>query len=285
MVKIAVIGICGRSDFLTVDHFHANGETVKADKLFEEFGGKGMNQAIAAARMGADVSFLAAVGEDPDADRCRQILLQNGITPYLVAKEGFFTARGYILTDKTGENRVTIYNSAQLDVSDVENFEQAIADSDILLLQQEVPPEINVAASELAKKHHVKVILNPAPISPTPVVLADTVYAVTPNEQEVQGLNVQHFQNCITTLGSKGCLINNRQLIPADVVKAVDTTGAGDTFNGVFAVLVAEGASLEKACRYAVTAATLSVTKPYVLNAIPYREETEQYLKGENSDD
>ena len=269
MAKIAVIGICGNSSFLEVEHFHQPGETLAAKRCFQEIGGKGINQAIAAARMGAQVSFLAAVGED--GDFCKNAIEKEGVTPFLAKKNGEITTFAFILTDANGENRVTVYRGAELTEADVAAYEPEIADSDILLLQNEVPEVVNAKAIEIADRYGVKVILNPAPARET----TGKVFLVTPNEQEKAGLGQLQFDHCVTTLGSRGCSIDDEIFIPAKKVKAVDTTGAGDTFNGILAVCLAEGQSLEEACRYAVAGSGISVTRKGVIGAIPYRKELE----------
>lgn len=276
MVKLAVIGICGNSVFMNVDHFHAPGETVVAHSTFSEIGGKGINQAIAAARMGAQVSFLAAIGDDADGKECIRCAEAEGISGHFAVKKGEKTTFAFILTDKNGENRVTGYHGAELTQEDVAGFEEAIAQSDILLLQQEVPASVNIAAARLAKKHGVRVILNPAPIAPIPEALAENVWLVTPNEHEAQGLGGYPFPRQITTLGGEGCRIQGGAQIPALPITPVDTTGAGDTFNGVLAVCLAEGMPMENACRFAVAASGISVTKSGVLASIPYRNEIER---------
>lgn len=279
MVKIAVIGICGNSVFMNTDHFHEKGETIVADSVYEEIGGKGINQAVAAARMGAKVSFMAAVGDDKDGQTCIQVAEEEGIKGTFCVKKGERTTFAFILTDKHGENQVTGYHGAELTLEDVLAFEKEIAGSDMLLLQQEVPCEVNEMAVRLAKKYGVKVILNPAPIREISGEMAESVYMVTPNEQEKQAIDMSCFQNVVTTLGKRGCLINEEILIRAIKTQAVDTTGAGDTFNGVLAVCLAEGMDMITACRYAVTASGISVGRKYVLNAIPYREEIERRLR------
>ena len=278
MPKISVIGICGNSVFMTVDNFHQSGQTVVANSTFEEIGGKGINQAVAAARMGAQVSFLAAVGDDVDGAKCRDTATVEGIDGHFAVKQGMRTTFAFILTDKHGENRVTEYVGAELTSEDVLAFADQIAQSDILLLQHEVPAEVNETAIAIAAENGVKVILNPAPIREINPALADKVYAVTPNEHEKQGLAGLQFQNCITTLGKDGCSINDKDFIKALPVEAVDTTGAGDTFNGVLAVCLAEGMDMQTACRYAVTASGISVTKHCVLASIPKREEIERMI-------
>ena len=279
MPKISVIGICGNSVFMYAYHFHENGETLVADSVFEEIGGKGINQATAAKRMGAEVSFLAAIGDDENGKKCIEAAKENGITAEFKIKPGKVTPFAFILTDKYGENRVTEYKSAELDEGDVVSFEKEIASSDILLLQQEIPTAANEKAIEIAQKHKVRVILNPAPIRHISDEIAEKIFAVTPNEQEMQAIDINRFKNCITTLGKKGCLINGKISVLGIDVKAVDTTGAGDTFNGVLAVCIAEGMDLTEACKYAVTASGISVSRKYVLKAIPYRNEIEKILK------
>ncbi|MBR6509472.1 MAG: ribokinase [Clostridia bacterium] len=281
MVKIAVIGICGNSIFMNVDHFHQKGETIAANSVFEEIGGKGINQAVAAAKMGANVSFLGAIGDDGDGEKCRQTAKEYGINGFFAQKNKMRTTFAVILTDKNGENQVTGFRSAELEAKDVLDFEDEIANSDILLLQHEVPEEVNECAIEIAKKHNVKVILNPAPIRPIADKNAEVIFAVTPNEQERQAININQFKNVITTLGKNGCSINDKNFIKAIKVNPIDTTGAGDTFNGVFAVCLAEGMDIETACKYAVCASGISVTKKGVLTAIPTREEIERKMGNE----
>jgi len=279
MAKITVIGICGSSTFLRVDHFHREGETMTADECFVEYGGKGANQAVAARRMGAEVSFLCAVGEDAEADCCRAFAENEGIRGVFSVKSGKRTTFAVILTDKNGENRVTVCPGAALEPADVYAFAQEIMESDVLLLQNEVPEDVNLAAAKIAAEHGVPVILNPAPAREIRDALAELLFAVTPNREEREKLEPKRFGLCITTLGSDGCRIEGGAHIPARETQAVDTTGAGDIFNGVLAVCIAEGMTPEEACSYAVCASGLSVEKPGVLNAIPARTQIEEALK------
>ena len=278
MAKIAVIGICGSSTFLQVDHFHREGETLRADGCFTEYGGKGANQAVAARRMGAEVSFLCAVGDDAEADGCRAFAEKQGIKGIFPVKAGKRTTFAVILTDKHGENRVTVCPGAALDQADAEAFAREIISSDVLLLQNEVPEEVNLTAAEIAVKHGVPVILNPAPAREISDALAKCVYAVTPNRDEREAIDPERFGICITTLGSDGCRIEGGAHIPARKTLAVDTTGAGDTFIGVLAACIAEGMKPEEAARYAVCAAGLSVEKPGVLDAVPERAQIEKAM-------
>lgn len=281
MAKISVIGICGESVFMTVDHFHEKGETLSCESIFKEMGGKGINQAVAASKMGAEVSFLAAVGKDSAAEECKKLLKNCNIKSFLIEKKGLKTPLAFILTDKSGENHVTVHKSAELAANDVDLFKDEIISSDILLIQNEVPEEVNKKAIEIAFKNNVRVIFNPAPARKINDDIASKVFLVTPNEQEAEFINPERFKNCITTLGEDGCLVNGKTKIPAKSVTPVDTTGAGDTFSGVLAVCLAEGMDLEKASHYAVCASAISVTKKYVIDSIPYREEIERRIKDE----
>ena len=270
MARIAVIGLTGNSVFMCVPHFHAGGETVHATDFHYELGGKGFNQAVAAARQGAEVSFLTAVGAD-DVEKVRAFLSAEGIKGTVVGK-ATPSAHATILTDGTGETRVTVFPGARLDVSDVEPFAEAIASADILLLTNEVPEDVNVRAAEIASAADVKVILNPAPARALPPALSSRVSIFTPNEFEMAGLeNVPG--EVVETLGAKGCRIHSTgAVVPAvPCGEAVDSTGAGDTFNGVLAVRLAEGLSLAEACAEANAAAARSVAVRYVLPSTPHR--------------
>ncbi len=270
MNRVAVIGIVGNSVYLPVENFHVGGETVEAHSVHFELGGKGFNQAVAAARMGAEVSFLAAVGSE-EQESILSFLKNEGIDSILVQKKEP-TAFAAIITDKTGANRVTVYQGAQLEAADVENFRTYIENADILLLNNEVSEEVNLVASELAKAHGVKIILNPAPQRDTSKELLERVYLFTPNEHEAEGL--ESYTNVVQTLGSKGCFIRSEnRTVPPIKVKAVDTTGAGDTFNGALAAELAINKSLVEAIETAVRASGTSVTMSGAVSSIPHRED------------
>ena len=156
MARIAVIGLVGKSMFFDVPRFHTGGETITARGFHEEWGGKGFNQAVAAARQDAAVAFLGACAEaDRKAigDFCRQ----EGVTPRLCVKKRP-TACAAILTDGTGETRVTVCTGAELEPKDVDAFAGSIATADFLLLNNEVPEAVNLAAVEIAKQYGIKII-------------------------------------------------------------------------------------------------------------------------------
>lgn len=278
MAKIAVAGISGNSNFMYADHFHESGETLQALSLYSEIGGKGINQAIAAARAGAEVSFLAAIGHDAAGEKCVEVCRENCVRGFF-AKNSTPTATAFILTDKTGENRVTVYRGAQLSVSDISIFEEEVASCDVLLLQNEIPEDVNIELANIAQTYGKTVILNPAPYRPIPKSLAEKVFLVTPNACEAKQLELGSFKNYVITLGGEGCLVNGKITIPATDDTVLDTTGAGDTFNGVLAVCLAEGKSLEESCRVANVASGISVSRRYVLPSIPTRDEIERRIK------
>lgn len=274
MARLALIGLTGRSLFFNVPRFHAGGETIHAAGFHEEWGGKGFNQAVAAARQGAEVSFLTAVGAG-DVAQVRDCLASEKIVGTVLGKETP-SAHAAILTDGSGETRVTVFPGARLDVADVESFAESIASSDFLLLNNEVPEEVNLRASAIASAAGVRIILNPAPVRTLPAALAARVFLWTPNEFEEAALGDVPGE-VVTTLGAKGCRIRSRgEVVSAPPAKAVDSTGAGDTFNGVLAVRLAEGASLRDACIAANEAAARSVARRYVLPSIPCRNSCEK---------
>lgn len=271
MPKIAAIGVVGHSVFLPVPHFHVGGETLEATDIHFEYGGKGVNQSVAAARFGAEVSFLGAVGMG-DAENIRKFTDSEGIRAVLIEKPGQ-TAYAAIVTDPTGATHVTVYQGVRLSAADVDAFAGEIRDADILLLNNEVEEEVNLRALSYAKEAGTRVILNPAPARETAKELLDGVFLFTPNEFETEFL--EDRKNVVVTLGEKGCLIRESGACVPAVPRgsAVDTTGAGDTFNGVLAVMLAEGRELSEAARIANTACGIGVTRKYAASSIPKREE------------
>lgn len=277
MSKIAVIGIVGNSVFLEVEKFHEGGETVESKSVHFELGGKGFNQAVAARRGGAEVSFLAAVGTD-SLSSVRAFLENEGIKAYL-AEKNEATAFAAIITDKSGTNHVTVYQGAQLSANDVASFEDEISSADILLINNEVAEEVNIEAVKIAKKHGVKIVLNPAPARPTDSYILENVDLFTPNEHELLG--IEEKKNVIMTAGKRGCVIKSENLtVPAvNVATVVDTTGAGDTFNGYLCAALAEGRSLTDAARIANLSSSIGVTRKYAVSSIPTKNEIEEFLK------
>ena len=272
MSKIAVIGLVGESVFMTVDRHQAVGETAHATSIHREWGGKGYNQAVAAARFGAEVSFLGAVSAS-DVEAVSAAAASDGITPVLIPKSEA-TAYAAIVTDKTGDNRVTVFGGAKLTATDVEAFRENIESADILLLNNEVPEEVNLLAAEIAASASTRIIINPAPARKISDRLVRAAELLTPNEHEASA--IAEKEKLIVTLGGDGCLISSLGItVPIyDVGTPTDTTGAGDTFSGTLAVALAEDCDLLTSCRIASAASAIEVTRRYVMPAIPKREET-----------
>ena len=279
MAKIAVIGIVGESVFLRVPHHQAVGETAHATSIHRELGGKGYNQAVAAARFGAEVSFLGAI-HNSDLNSYTEYTVREGIAPTFATKDEP-SPYGVIVTDSTGDNRVTVYAGAELSPEDVLEYREMIATADVLLINNEVPEAVNVAAVRIAKENGVTVILNPAPARPVCDYLMENVDLFTPNEHELAALG--DVKNAVVTLGGDGSmtLYDGVRYPAVSFGEVVDTTGAGDTFSGVLAAIIAKrgglsrdslpGLSLE--CMVAGAAASIEVTRRYVMPAIPDRDE------------
>ena len=280
MIKIAVIGIAGESVFFNVERFAEIGATSVAKSLYKELGGKGFNQALSASRFGAEVSFLCAVNKG-DVENFTKIAKQNKIEPFFIGKDQP-SPYAVIETDKKGDNKVLVYRGAELTEDDVCVFEQSIKNANVLLINNEVPISVNERAVKIAKQNGVKVILNPAPTRVYDKEFLDKIDLFTPNEHETNGL--EDYQNVIITLGDKGCLIKKTGTrVPSEKgIKVVDTTGAGDTFNGVLAVCLANGLEVESACQMANMASAIKVSRKYILQSIPTKSEIEKYLEDKN---
>ena len=279
MAKVVVIGAVGKSVSMEVDRFHSGGETILAKSAHMEFGGKGFNRAVASARQGVETVFIAACGLQ-DAAEIESLFAREHARACLVPREGESSDFASIITDASGTTHVTVFQGAALKSGEISAFSGEIASADVLVLDNEVPETVNLEAAEIAADNGVKVILNPAPYRPLPARLTELVDLYTPNEFETKGLESVRGE-VVATLGERGCEIRSLGVtIPAaSFGKAVDTTGAGDTFSGVLAARLAEGEMLESACRAANAAAGLEVTKRYVLPAIPMRAETENAMK------
>lgn len=294
-MKIAVLGLCGNSVFLNVDHFHVPGETVHAQGLYAEPGGKGYNQAVAAARLGAEVTFLGCIGDDADGRTCMDFLEKEGITPVPQILKEVPSAYACILTDKDGENRVTVFSGAaqHLTPEFIREQEAVIAESDLLLLNNEYPQSCNQAAVEIARDYGVRVVYNPAPARQVSAEFLAKCDIITPNLSETAVLigaaetnlstlarefRERGLPNAVITLGGDGAAVLEGERavhIPACKAKAVDTTGAGDTFTAALSVALLEGKPLTDAAVWAANAAALSVAKQYVMPGLPTREALE----------
>ncbi|MGD9605611.1 MAG: ribokinase [Bacilli bacterium] len=294
---IAIIGLSGESLFFHVNHFHKPGETIISDELFVEPGGKGFNQAVALAKLSANVAFLSAVGNDDYGNKCEQTLKDFNIKPYLVIKENESTAKACIITDINGDTKVTVFPGAQLALDDEMLFAKMIMESDALLLQMEVSDEVLIKAVEIAQKSPKLIVLNPAPYRSIPEYVFQHTTILTPNENEARlmvGLNEHDVwenvvsllkklqKTIIVTMGNKGAYIidhNEEELIPAPIVKCIDSTGAGDAFNAALVDQLTKQIPLKEAIKYANVVAAMSVTKSHVLQSYPTMNEVKMFLK------
>lgn len=278
MLKVAVIGLSGESIFYRVDSLESK---QKQRNEFLEVGGKGFNQAMTLKQLGAEVSFLTAVGSDDVGDECINILKETGVNVFPKRKKGK-SSFAFIYVDEKGNNEVDVHQEALLSVEDVDSFKEEIEKADVLLLQLEVLEEVNQRAIEIAKDANTMIVINPAPMNSSGYRLCREAAIITPNEEEAKKLfdvkDVKQItaplnQKIIVTLGSKGAIMitQGMQLFfsAAIVDEVVDTTGAGDVFTAAYIYYYHECCDDRDALRFANIKAAESVTKHYVLKAIP----------------
>jgi ribokinase len=267
-------------------------------------GGKGSNQAVAAARLGADVTLVARIGQDSFADIGMALWKREGInTQYVVPDPDNNTGLATIYVEDSGEDMIVVTGGANLALrpSDVDAALSAIDGADVLLTQLEIPLETVAHALQVARKRRVRTILNPAPAIPLPSQIAALADYLTPNETELQTLTGKHGyaieehaaamlvtveQTAIVTVGAGGALWVNKighGHVPGFPVEAVDTVGAGDAFSAGLAVALAEGRSLPDAIAFANAAAAICVTRPGASPSMPRRYEVDALLRSQSS--
>ncbi len=251
-------------------------------------GGKGQNQAVAAARAGASTVFLAAVGDDDFGRRTRDGLAEDGIDLTLLRTSIAPTGTALIAVDDRGENTIIVEAGANAELTGLTETDiLALTSADVLVMQLEIPLETVAAAARAARVGGTTVILNAAPIRDLPRALLDDIDILVVNEHEAAHLAGRGDVSAlapvvIVTLGAEGAVLHQRGLddisVPAPRVAAVDATGAGDTFCGALAASLAEGSGLEKSLRFAVVAASLSVQHPGAVPSIPHRAAIDRAL-------
>ncbi|WP_326603134.1 ribokinase [Streptomyces sp. NBC_01799] len=290
MTAIAVLGSTNMDLVAYVARAPERGETVTGREFRTIPGGKGANQAIAAARAGADVLMIGAVGDDAYGAQLRAELEHAGVETDLLHTAEGPSGTAHIVVDDTGGNAIVVIPGANGTVHTLGPGEMAaIAEADLLLLQLELPLSAVVEGARMAHAQGVRTILTPSPVQPLPDELFDTVDLLIPNEHEAAALSgktephaaaeilLRRVPEVVITLGSKGCLYAARGgetvHFPAPEVTAVDTTGAGDTFVGALAVALGEGRAVPEALAWASTAAALCVQKPGASTSMPYRSE------------
>ena len=300
--KIVVVGSSNTDMILQMEHIPRPGETILGGQFSMAAGGKGANQAVAAARAGGQVTFLARVGRDMFGRQAIEGFRRDGIdVQHVIEDEEAPSGVALIFVAANGENSIGVASGANLRLSpaDVERVAEMIAGADVLVMQLETPLETVRAAAKMAAAQHVPVVLNPAPAQPLDDQLLRLVTVLTPNESEAElltGLRVadeataslaaeqlraKGVGQVIVTLGARGALVSAAEFtghVPAFAVKPVDTTAAGDVFNGALAVAMSEGKSLEQSVRFASAAAALSVTRLGAQPSAPRRAEIESML-------
>jgi ribokinase len=302
--RIAVVGSYATALTLKVKRMPTLGETVLASGYRIDYGGKGSNQAVGCARLGADVTFIARIGKDMFGEMALGLYREESIdTAFVHQTPKQPTGVGFILVEAaTGNNSIALDPGANelLSADDVAECDSAFDSATVVLTQLEIP----VAAAEAALSHGrargALTILNPAPVRPLPASLLRLVDVLTPNETEAKVLAGQSpdaetepedvardliragVRNVVLTLGERGALIvtpSSSKHISAMQLSAVDTTGAGDAFNAGLATALASGESLESAVEFAVITGGMAVTKEGVIPSLPSRDEVVQFYE------
>ncbi|MDZ7718599.1 MAG: ribokinase [Balneolaceae bacterium] len=302
MSKIIVVGSSNTDMIVKVPRIPAPGETILGGKFVKAAGGKGANQAVAAARSGGNVTFIANTGNDNFGKEAIEGFQKEGVnTESIFVDEETPSGVALIFVGEDGENSIAVASGANgtLTPSQIGKTEPVIADGNILLAQLETPLETIEQAIKIANKHNVKVILNPAPAQPLSDDLLKRIDILTPNQSEAElltGIRVEDessakkasekllsrgVKTVILTLGSEGAFVMSETIqktIPGFKVNAEDTTAAGDTFNGALAVGVSLGKSIEDAIIWAHAAAALSVTRMGAQPSIPNQKEIQNFI-------
>jgi len=295
--KIVVVGSSNTDMVIKLERLPGPGETILGEDFIMAAGGKGANQAVAAARLGGDVTFVARVGADIFGKQAIQNFQKEGInTDFIVMDNKNPSGVALIFVDKKGENTIAVASGAnnKLSKQDVAAAKQKIESANVMLLQLETPLETVQYAARLASEAGVKVVLNPAPARELDETLLRTITVLTPNESETElltGIKVEDEKSAIRaaevlkekgvseiiiTMGDKGSFLirdNKAILIPTKEINAIDTTAAGDAFNGALSYALAKKEPLDKAVRFANLVGALSATKLGAQPSMPTYDE------------
>jgi ribokinase len=298
---ILVIGSSNTDMVAKAARLPAPGETVLGGAFMMAPGGKGANQAVAAARLGADVTFVAKVGNDIFGKQAVDLFKQEGIDTNHIATDPVNPSGIALITvDANGENCIVVASGANASLlpGDLRNAEQRIKNASLILMQLEIPLETVEFVAGLAAVHHIPVILNPAPARALPDELLRETFILIPNQKEAEmltgipildrsgaeaaakALAGKGVKIVIITMGKAGALLldNNRfEWVPAPEVTAVDSTAAGDVFCGALTVALSEGKSIKKAVVFACAAAAFSVTRMGAQTSAPGRSEVDKF--------
>lgn len=295
--KILVVGSSNTDMVIKTQNFPAPGETILGGKFLMNAGGKGANQAVAAARLGGLVTFVGKIGDDIFGKQAVQQLEDEGINVDYVAVDSENPSGVAMITvDQKGENSIVVASGSNgtLSPADFDKAMTELEESEFVLMQLETPiPTVEHIARKATQKQK-KVILNPAPAAQLSGELLQNLYIITPNETEAElltgikvtdeksALNAATFLHekgveiVIITMGAAGAFLlldGNSEIIKAPKVEAIDTTAAGDTFNGALVVALSEGRTIQESIAFANKAASISVTRIGAQSSVPFRKE------------
>lgn len=298
--KVLIVGSLNMDLVVNVARHPQIGETILSGKFSTIPGGKGANQAVAAARMGSAVKMIGCVGQDGFGDELCANASKDGIDiQYIAVNEREATGIALITVDTKGQNTIVVASGANFALTppSLHIAQQAFSNTDVLVTQLESPLETVSEALAMAVEHKLKVVLNPAPAQPLSADILSKVDYLIPNEREamqmvgaetlesaIDQLLGLGLRNLIITLGEMGVLVitaDGRTQIPAYPVKAIDTVAAGDAFVGAFATGLAEGMSIEQAVQLGNAAAAISVTRHGAQPSLPMRKEVDEFLGGQ----
>ena len=296
MENIFVIGSTNTDMVVKTARFPMPGETILGGNFFMHAGGKGANQAVAAARLGGRVTMVTKLGNDIFGEQSLAGFKKENIdTRFVFIENNTASGTALIIVNEEGENSIVVAPGANAalmpaDIDKVSNLQEAA----IILMQLEIPLQTVIHVAKIAKANHQQLIINPAPAVMLDNDLLNGVFLLTPNETEASlltGITVEDepsasraagiflnrgVQQVIITMGNKGAYFQNNHLgfmMPAPIVKAMDTTAAGDVFNGAIAVALNEKMGWERAVGFAVQAASISVTRMGAQSSVPSRDE------------
>ena len=296
-MKIVVIGSTNTDMVIKTGNLPMPGETILGGEFFMNPGGKGANQAVSASRLGGDVAFISKTGNDIFGEQSVENLRREGVnTENIVVDPENPSGVALITVDSRAENCIVVAPGSNMTLKpdDIDKAIKQIEMADIVLLQLEIPIETVEYTAQIAFRNEKRVILNPAPAQKLSDSILKTIYILTPNETEAEiltGVKVTNTDTAkkaaqillkksveivIITMGANGAFVHTNslsELIPAPEVKAVDTTAAGDTFNGALAVAVSEGFNIREAVQFANKAASIAVTRLGAQTSTPYRSE------------
>ena len=300
MSNILVVGSLNADLVVRAPRFPQSGETISGEDLQVIPGGKGANQAVAASRLGANVSMLGRVGKDNFGDLLLDNLKSNNVDTHLIQRDDASTGTATVIVDGNGQNSIVLSGGANGKVTTSDLKRASFSTFSMLLLQLEIPTATVLSAAKFAKENGVRVILNPAPAKNIPEKLISLVDFIIPNETELSLLTDQSVtdtssaekaaklliergaQTAIVTLGSKGALIVNNEMskqVDTYQVDVVDTTAAGDAFIGGFATALVENKSLADAVQFACACGALATTKFGAQPSLPPKTEVENLIR------